>query len=95
MARTRGASNVIHVDDGELVDIAEKVEVASEAPTEPVAEPVPARFRCDVSTIGRDADGWEVFRLVDVLLGGLASEVDGEAFARLPADVRRHFKRIA
>jgi len=67
------------------------VEEGTEQPAVAV-EPV---YRCDASSVQRDADGWEVVRLLDVIFGGLSREVGPEEFGRLSADVKRHFRRIA
>lgn len=113
MSRTRGASNVIHQDDGELLDkegkplpsvvqpatwtgVAQQPnpEVVEAEPPEAPPERPPSRYRCDATTIGRDMDGAEAFRVIDVLLGGLSGELDEETFMRLQPDVRRHFRRL-
>lgn len=94
MARTRGASHgVAHMDDGELVEVAPPAVEASEPRLSP-EPPKPVRWRCDATTVSRDMDGWDVFRLLSVVMGGLSVELDADGFSALPVDVRRHFKRV-
>lgn len=64
-------------------------------PEGPHPEPEPGLFRCDVTTVQRDCDGWEAIRLLDVLLGGISAVISEDDFGKLRPDVRRHFKRIA
>lgn len=93
MARTRGSSNsrIVHMDDGELIEAVRPVE----AEPEPRPEPKPESWLCDPSTVQRDMDGWEAVRVLDILLGGLSATFDAEQFRGLPADVRRHFRRVS
>lgn len=69
--------------------------VAAPEPRPPQVEPEARKYLCDVTTIGRDMDGSEVFKLLDMYLDGMKIEIDGDAFGRLHADLRRHFRRIA
>lgn len=62
---------------------------------EPIAPVGPIRWRSDAATWERNMEAYEAMRLLDVMLGGLTVELDAEAWARLPADVRRHFRRVA
>lgn len=58
--------------------------------------PAPTRYRCDASTWDRNMEAWEAMRLLNVLMGGeLKGELDDEEWSRLPADVRRHWRRVA
>ena len=102
MARTRGAA-LQHVDDGELLD-KEGNPVSAEVllsgmpapivPAEPPKPSVPFRYRCDPSTCERDMNGWELIRILDLIMGGVALEVDAETFGKLHPDVRRHMRRF-
>ncbi len=102
MARTRGAA-VQHVDDGELLDregkpiSAEDMLAGRSAPVAPVEPPKPAspfRYRCDASTCERDMNGWELIRILDLVMGGVSLEVDESVVRGLHPDVRRHMKRV-
>lgn len=100
MARTRYVTNpnVIHADDGELldkegnpIDPVVRHEPEVEAPPAPV---IVTTYLCDPTTVQRDCDGWELIRLLDLILGGVSMEVDAERFAALPADVKRHMRAV-
>ena len=121
MARTRGATGVIHLDDGELLDkegkpidpiarhdihrevdqaIAELEQLAKDQgtplPEMPPPTPVAARYHIDASTCQRDMDGWELVRVLEILMGTpLEANLSAEEFGALPADVKRHFRRVA
>lgn len=111
MARTRGASNVHHDDDGILVDKEGKpinapagVQhmddgelVVAEKPVALISEPPPSitRFVCHDGTLQRNLDGWELAKLLNIAMGGaLEISMQPDEFARLPADLRRHFKPV-
>ena len=110
MSRTRGASQ-FHQDDGVVLDKEgkpiptgrEEAIVALETQSADVVTPPPAppepigpiKYRCNKHTWQRDMDGYEAVQLLDILLGGLAAELDFEDWAKLPADVRRHWRRTA
>lgn len=74
---------------------ADAVIAEAAAPSEPAAPPAPTRWRCDASTWDRNMEAWEAMRLLNVLMGGeLKGELDDEEWSRLPADVRRHWRRV-
>lgn len=64
----------------------------SPEPPPPPADPV---YRCDSSTCQRDMNGWELIRVLDLMLGGLSLEMGAAEFSGLHPDVRRHFRRVA
>lgn len=100
MARTRGISNpnIIHTDDGELLDKEGKPlnPIARREPDPPaeIAPPQIVTYLCDPTTVQRDCDGWELIRLLDLILGGVSVEVEAERFSALPADVKRHMRAV-
>ena len=62
------------------------------------AEPEPPReyrYLCDASTWARNMEAVEALQIVALMLGGPVSvALETEAWERLPADVRRHFRRV-
>lgn len=110
MARTRGASYhpdgelldregkpipTGRVEAAEYLQAqADQVAAAEAPPSEPVAPAGPIRWRSDAATWERNMEAYEAMRLLDVMLGGVSVELDAEAWGRLPADVRRHFRRV-
>lgn len=116
MARTRGASNAFHQDDGELVDKEGKPistaphrpvgvlhmddgEIVPPAPKEvapaPVSVSAALAFQSDAVSWQRNMEAWEAMRLLSLMLGGLSITIAPAQWAELPADVRRHFRRVA
>lgn len=106
MARTRGAS--FHQDDGQLLDKDGKplptdpkaFAAAMAAPVTVTPAPEPQvdtviSYVTDRAAWHRSMDGFEAIRLLDLILGGLSLEVSAEDAANLPADVRRHFRRVS
>ena len=61
---------------------------------EPEPVYVPEVWRCNTTTIQRNADARDIFLLLDLILGGLAVEMSGEDKRRLPADLAQHFRRV-
>lgn len=64
-------------------------------PEGPHPEPEAQMFKCDITTIQRDCDGWEALRVLDLMLGGIGTVIDEATFGRLSADIKRHCRRIA
>ena len=90
------SSTLIHLDDGELIDMeGNPVSAVVVPPPPPVPEgPTPEAFwRCDGNTIQRNMDGWEAFRLMMLLIGGGGAEICDADYRALPADVKRHMRR--
>jgi hypothetical protein len=80
---------VIHMDDGEIVPPPEKPAPASVSPSAALS------FVCDRSTWRRDMDGYEALHLLEVMMGApMTATLTPEQFVQLPADVRRHFRRV-
>lgn len=78
-------SGVVHVDDGEIIEPAPKVEAVYE-------------WVCDKTTWQRNMDGWQALHLLNAMLSSmLGSELGAvltqEQVQKLPPDVRWHFKR--
>jgi hypothetical protein len=106
MARTRGAS-AFHQDDGELLDnegkpiptgreafAAAMLAPVTVAQPEAVQPETVISYVTDRAAWHRSMDGFEAIRLLDLLLGGLSLEMSADEVANLPADVRRHFRRV-
>ena len=53
-----------------------------------------AVYRSDKTTWLRDMDAYEAIRLLDLMFEGLSVDVAADAFSPLPADVKRHFRRV-
>jgi hypothetical protein len=108
MARTRGASNVVHVGEAELLGrdgvplnpFVPGATVAIEAATVPpvvVPPPVddkPRQYHCDASTCAREMDAWEMMQLLNLMFGGLTIDLSEERFNALRPDVKRHFRPV-
>lgn len=108
MARTRGASAAFHMDDGELLDKEGKainpLRAASTVmhmddgeivlPAAVVQEVREYQFLCDSTTWNRNMEAFEAMHLLNVLIGDLSTRLDMADFMKLPADVRRHFRRV-
>lgn len=81
MARTRGSSNVLHDDDGELVDkdgkpinpvahsTAPPAVVDQPPDPEPVAATTKTVYVVGPATIGRNIDAWELAHILMELVG--------------------------
>ena len=59
------------------------------------AEPLkPVEYICNQSTWSRDMDGYEALKLLEILAGAkMEAKVSAEELGKMPADVRRHFRR--
>ena len=107
MARTRGASNALHMDDGELVDREGKplptgigaVERAAKA-AQPVAlppagaPPRPVRYVMNLKTLHRSMDAYDLAVLLDMIMGGLSHEISPTEYAAMHGNIRQHFRPV-
>lgn len=78
-------AKVQHMDDGEIV-----------APPVKVVPPEPPNyvFVCDKTTWQRNLDGYQALHLLNTMLGGnLSATVTHDELAKLPSDIRWHFRR--
>jgi hypothetical protein len=116
MSRTRGASdNVVQLDkQGDPISPAamylpRPLKMSGGVTLKgPGAEPVPeppaiAGFRCDMRTVARNMEAFDLFILLDaafqhcpgLLVNGFIIELTLEQFQALPGDARRHFRPMA
>ena len=107
MARTRGASNLIHADvhgeavdrEGKPLDVSGQYVPRAPSPvhvqTAPVAPQPPQRFICNTRTVERNMEAAELVAILDIVLGGFAVELDRDEWNRLNPNVKRHFRPAA
>lgn len=70
---------------------------AAEAEPPTPEEPHPPRvtvFRCDRTTWQRNMEAYEAMMLLDIVLGGIKTDLSRDEWGRLSADVKRHFREV-
>jgi hypothetical protein len=93
MAYTRGAMQrkppaFDYSGDGELV-------VATPQPAPVIMKTVgPSHYICDRTTVTRDMEAYDLFMLMDKVLGGIRAELTPEEYSAASGDLRRHFKPV-
>lgn len=88
MARTRGASNLVHMDDGYIPEPIE----APPAPLPPAV--VEKRYIFNKHTAERTMEAHDLVAILDLVLGGVALDLGNAEFQALSPNVKRHFRAV-